>query len=510
MLILKKKWLATSLCAALLCGFVPTARAVSDIEGHWSEPYIMYLDAEGIINPSSSTGFYEPDRKVTRAEFMRYINRAFHFTEKATITYADVPEKSWYYEPVQIAARYGYISGVSDNKMDPLGVINREQAATIIGRLVKLDSENIAADTLPFSDKQDISNWSASYIKAAADKGIISGYSDNSFQPKKAITRAEVAKILYGFMGTSLSKTGKAYTGQDLKTDVDNVTISESGSLSNATINGDLYLTEGLGTSAVTLLNVTVKGTMIISGGAVTLINSQAEQVVLSSPMGKQLSITAIGACQFPETRVGSTVIVSEKGPFQQGYEGFSHISTTGTERVSLTVDAAVNTLTLNNASTVSLAEKAMVHTLIAKEPSSVTGTGSIYRADVQANGVTFASSVSIKNFQLGQNVVTTAGGAEITVSSPAKVYPDSIEVFRNNLSWLGTMVDVHLPVEQQVVKSVSCDGVAQPENAAFICTEFGLQLPASYLANLPIGNHTLIVTLADETQHTISVAVSK
>lgn len=469
----------------------------------------MYLDAEGVINPSSSTGFYEPDRKVTRAEFMRYINRAFHFTEKATITYADVPEKSWYYETVQIAARHGYISGVSSDKIDPQGVVDREQAATIIGRLLKLQPENITADMLPFSDKQEIDNWSAGYIKAAADKGIISGYNDNSFQPKKAITRAEVAKILYGVMGTSLSQTGKAYTGQDLKTDVSNVTISESGSLSNATINGDLYLTEGLGTSAVTLSNVTVKGTMIISGGTVTLINSQAEQVVLSSPMGRQLSITAVGACKFPETRIGSTVVISEKGPFQQGYEGFSHISTIGAERVSLTVDAAVNTLTLNNASTVSLADKAMVHTLIVKEPSSITGTGSIYQADVQANGVTFASSISVKNFQVGQNVVTTAKGAEISVSSPAKVYPDTIEVFRNNLSWLGTMVDVHLPVGQQVVKSMSCDGVAQPENAAFICTEFGLQLPAAYLANLPLGNHTLIITLADETQHTVSVSVS-
>jgi len=497
------------MCAAALCGFIPTAHAVSDIVGHWSEPYIMYLDAEGIINPSSSTGFYEPDRKVTRAEFMRYINRAFHFTEKATITYEDVPEKSWYYEPVQIAERYGYISGVSDKKINPLGLIDREQAATIIGRLVKLDPGNVTADMLPFSDKQDISNWSAGYIKMAADKGIISGYGDNSFQPKKAVTRAEVAKILYGFMGTSLSQTGKAYTGQDLKTDVANVTISESAALSNAIINGDLYLTEGLGADAVTLSNVTVKGAMIISGGAVTLINSQAEQVVLSSPMGRQLSITAVGACQFPETLIGSTVIVSEKGPFQQGYEGFSHISTMGSERVSLTVDASVNTLTLNNVSTVSLAEKAMVHTLTAKQSSSITGTGSIYQADVQANGVIFASSVAIKNFQLGQNVVTTAGGAEITVSSPAKVYPDSIEVFRNNLSWLGTMVDVHLPVGQQVVKSVSCDDVAQPENAAFICTEFGLQLPVSYLANLPLGNHTLIITLADETQHTISVLVS-
>ena len=44
------------------------------------------LDQEGVINPSATTGKYEPDRDMTRAEFMRYVNRAFHFTEKASIS----------------------------------------------------------------------------------------------------------------------------------------------------------------------------------------------------------------------------------------------------------------------------------------------------------------------------------------------------------------------------------------------------------------------------------------
>ncbi len=52
---------------------------------------------------SATTGKYEPERKVTRAEFMRYVNRAFHFTEQASISYSDVQSNSWYYDTVRIA-----------------------------------------------------------------------------------------------------------------------------------------------------------------------------------------------------------------------------------------------------------------------------------------------------------------------------------------------------------------------------------------------------------------------
>ena len=72
-----KKVLSAVLTAALLVSTVPAAFAASDIDGHWAKSYITELHENGIINPSASTGNYGPDDKVTRWEFMRYINRAF-------------------------------------------------------------------------------------------------------------------------------------------------------------------------------------------------------------------------------------------------------------------------------------------------------------------------------------------------------------------------------------------------------------------------------------------------
>ena len=103
--VMRKRLLAALLSAVLLLTLVPAAFAASDLDGHWAKKYIDYLADEDIINPSATTGKYQPDTKVTRAEFMRYINRAFHFTETASISYTDVPKSAWYYETVCIAQK---------------------------------------------------------------------------------------------------------------------------------------------------------------------------------------------------------------------------------------------------------------------------------------------------------------------------------------------------------------------------------------------------------------------
>ena len=86
-----KKLLVGTLSAALL--LTPSALAASDIDGSWAKPYIDYLgqipyngETGGVIRPNTSTGNYDPDKQVTRAEFMRYVNRAVNFTERASVS----------------------------------------------------------------------------------------------------------------------------------------------------------------------------------------------------------------------------------------------------------------------------------------------------------------------------------------------------------------------------------------------------------------------------------------
>ena len=505
---MKKRLLSVLLCMAMLTAMLPLAAAASDLDGHWAKTYIEYLDQEGVINPSQTEGTYEPDRDVTRAEFMRYINRAFHFTETTSISYSDVQASAWYYETIQIAEKYGYINGVGNNKMDPVGKVTREQAAVIIGRLFKADPGNISPSDLTFTDSDKISSWSAGYIKAAADKGFLAGYSDGSFQPNRIVTRGEVAKILYYYMGTSLSVPGKAYTGADLKTDTTNVTISESCSLSDATIQGDLYITEGLGSDAVTLNNVTVKGSVIVSGGTVTMMNTSSDHMIVSSPMGRLLQVTATGAARISKTEVQSAATLYEKSLSPAQDAGFSEVVVNGEDRVSLTLDANVEELNLTGESTVSTTAGTQIYQMTVEKIASVTGYGSVYQANIHTDGVSFASSVTVSGYTMADGVSATIAGKSVSGSSTAGVVPKSISVDLANPSASVTDVTVNVP-NGVTVSSVYCNGMGLTESLDYTKIDSGIIISASYLTSLAKGNYTLSLTLSNGTRESIALSVA-
>lgn len=280
---LKQGLAAVLMTVMLSLTTMPAAFAASDIDSHWAKQYIQYLSDNEIYRANSTTGAFEPDRDMTRAEFMRYINRAFNFTETAAISYDDVKSSAWYYETIQIAEYYGYINGVGNNQMNPDGTVTREQAAVLLGRLFQVDADNIAPSALDFTDNASISTWSAGYIKAAVDNGFLTGYNDGSFLPGKVVTRAETAKLMYYYMGTLLNEKGKTYTSGNLNEDTNNVTISTGCTLSSATINGDLYITEGVGSDEVILMNVTIYGNLIVSGGVVKTQNVDCDHMIITT-----------------------------------------------------------------------------------------------------------------------------------------------------------------------------------------------------------------------------------
>ena len=303
--------LSVLLTAALQCtALIPAVSAVDDITGHWAEPYLRAMNEHGVIKPNGS-GSYTPNAVITRAEFMRYINRAFGFTQKADISrYTDVTSDKWYYETVQIAAKYGYISGVGDTKMGPEQAITREQVCAIFGRLSKKEYPAASASSLPFTDASSIASWCLPYVSSMVDDNILAG-SNGLFRPKANITRGEIARILYAYLGSQLN-ANMIYTAADLRDDAPNVTVTASCILQDSTVAGDLYISEGLSTTSnVTLRNVSVLGTLVIAGGSVTLDNVQCESLLVTSPLGSDLLVEAVNGTMIDFTTAGSEVTLT-------------------------------------------------------------------------------------------------------------------------------------------------------------------------------------------------------
>ena len=352
-----------------------------------------------------------------------------------------------------------------------------------------------------------ISSWSAGYIRAAVDKGFLAGYSDGTFQPTREVTRGEVAKIIYYYLGTSLSRAGKAYTGADLRGDTTNVTISESCTLSDATIEGDLFITEGLGTDAVALSNVTVEGMIIISGGTVTMTNTTSDHIIVSSSMGRLLQTTATGASRFSEAEVRTAAVLYEK-VLTDGYDGFENVTVCGGNKVSLTVDADLLKLTVNAPATVTTTAAAKVYHLRANRAATVTGYGSVYQADVRTDGVSFTKDIALGGYTLASGVSVSVAGENRTASSTAAVSPSSVILDLGDEESLADGVEFSLPsgvtAEKLLLDSSELAGTA------FETTSRGLRVKADTLKTLSTGSHTLTFRLSDGQTATVMVTAAR
>lgn len=506
-MIVKKRILAALLSASLvLCG-MPGAWAASDISGHWAEKYITYLNQEGVINPSATTGDYSPNEKVMRAEFMRYINRAFHFTETADISYTDVNPNDWYYETVQIAEKYGYIAGVGDGKMDPEGYVTREQAATIIGRLYKTTTADaVSPSQLTFSDKNQVSTWSAGYIYDASQKGYIVGYPDGTFKPKNTVTRAEVSRILYSYLGNSLSTEGKTYTSADFRNDVENVTISESCTLSGAEVGGDLYITEGLGSDAVTLSDVIVDGALVISGGNVTLNNVDATVIFVGSSMNRLVQVTATGNTNIANAQVQSTASLTESN-LNVSAGGFSDITVSGSNTTTLTLDGDVWNVDMKSPSAVSLSSSGRINTLTMEAGGTVSGYGTIDSAIIKANGANLA--IKPGSYTLSSGVTATINGQTVKAETAVSVTPETLSWDRGGKE-LDNSYDFKLSVDPKTLEKVTMDGKTLSEGTDYNRTDDGFRVYRTFLNFISsAGTYTMELTFNDGSKGRLTLKVT-
>jgi GH25 family lysozyme M1 (1,4-beta-N-acetylmuramidase) len=114
-----------------------------------------------------------------------------------TSPFTDVTEQDWFYQVVMSAYEDGVVKGMTDTTFVPTGTASRGQVITMLYRMM---DEPSYTQTAGYTDLtadyyKDAVNW-------AAENGVVNGYSDTSFGPDKAITRQDLATILYRLAGS--------------------------------------------------------------------------------------------------------------------------------------------------------------------------------------------------------------------------------------------------------------------------------------------------------------------
>ena len=122
-------------------------------------------------------------------------------------SFTDVSSGDWYYEAVQYACKNGLMTGTGGGAFSPNATVTRGMLVTILYRLEGTDA---ASGASPFTDISSGSYCEQAAAWAAAN-GIVSGYGDGRFGPNDALTREQLAAILYRYAqykGCDLSAAG--------------------------------------------------------------------------------------------------------------------------------------------------------------------------------------------------------------------------------------------------------------------------------------------------------------
>jgi hypothetical protein len=174
----------------------------------WAYDHIIRLAAQGVFT-GYEDGDFKPQNNITRIEALVAAVRLLGLQAEAekpenmnaTLNFKDFDKLKqkygWAVGYVTVALENDLISE-TDMSIQAEKPATRLWASLLLVKALKLDAEaKTKMDTvLPFSDARNIPAGSVGYVAEALDKNLITGYSDNTFQPNKPVTRAELAALL--------------------------------------------------------------------------------------------------------------------------------------------------------------------------------------------------------------------------------------------------------------------------------------------------------------------------
>jgi|GEM_PF-2604699 len=174
-----------------------------DMADHWAKSDVNDMASRLVINGVSDSDF-QPDRDITRAEFIAIVVRGLGLMRDGVgrDSFSDVTAADWFYDAVSIASDYGISNGNGDGTFAPNSKIKREEAMTMIARAAKIagvdttiTASNMSVELDKLTGSAAISDWARESAAVCVNSGIIIG-DNGSIRPQDNITRAETATII--------------------------------------------------------------------------------------------------------------------------------------------------------------------------------------------------------------------------------------------------------------------------------------------------------------------------
>lgn len=142
---------------------------------------------------------FAPNNTLNRAMVVTVLYREAGEPEAGKSTFTDIPDGEWYADAVAWAQENGVVNGVSETEFAPMNAVTREQIATILYRYSCAEAPDATA-LERFPDADKISDYARDAMAWAVSEGIFSGDDLGNLNPTNSATRAEFATILMRYI----------------------------------------------------------------------------------------------------------------------------------------------------------------------------------------------------------------------------------------------------------------------------------------------------------------------
>ena len=347
---------------------------VKDMPTGWSEGAVNSAVENKIL--VSEDGYIRPTDLLTRAEMALGINNIFGTVDKADLSeYTDVPKYKWYYDEMAKAVAMGLFSGYGNGLLKPEKNITRQEMFSAI-----YNALDLAKGEMPylekFIDKESISDWARDIVARMAQDKYVSGNLEGKIKPLDPITREEFAQIMKNIFALYCNKTG-------IYTDFPegNIVVNTPGvTLRNGVINGDLIITEGVGSGSIVLDNVVVKGRVYArSGENIQLINkSKIEGELVINNLKATTNITS-----------NDSEIANVSLRTNANIEGsYKNVNVKG--KITLKVKGNLDLITVDEISTIDVSKSKIDKVIVNSNANDtkISGNGTINTVEANADNV--------------------------------------------------------------------------------------------------------------------------
>jgi uncharacterized repeat protein (TIGR02543 family) len=170
----------------------------------WYAKAVSFIAARDITK-GTGDGNFSPDAKLTRAQFIVMLMRAYGIVpdENPEDNFTDAGD-TWYTGYLAAAKRLKISNGVGNNMFAPDREITRQEMFTLLyNALIAIGQlpEDVSGKMLSeFSDAGQVDYWAKDAITKLIRASVISGSNGKLF-PLKTTTRAEIAQVLYNLLG---------------------------------------------------------------------------------------------------------------------------------------------------------------------------------------------------------------------------------------------------------------------------------------------------------------------